>query len=147
MDKKLLSEGIVVFDLEVKSKREAICKIADMLERDGRLYCKEKYIEDVWEREVSSSTAVGFLVATPHAKSCHVKYPSLAFAKLKNPIQWDDNEKVQIIFQIGVPSPGQGDYHLEIISKIFRNLVHDEFIETLLNAKNKEDIIQLLKDF
>ena len=29
-------------------------------------------------------------------------------------MKWDDSEEVDMVFQIGVPSPGQGDRHLEI---------------------------------
>lgn len=66
----------------------------------------------------------------PHAKSVHVKTPSLGFARLAKPIQWDDNEKVDLVFQIAVPSPGQGDLHLKIISSLFRKMVYPEFLKS-----------------
>ena len=77
MEKKLMSDAIVMFDVEAESAEEIIRRIADMMDEDGRLIDKEGYVADVMAREASSSTAVGFSVATPHSKSVHVKEPHL----------------------------------------------------------------------
>lgn len=146
MNKELITNDIIIFDLEAETKQEIIEKLADAMDKDGRLESKEGYVKDVLAREESSSTAIGFETATPHSKSVHVKEPSLAFARLKHPIQWDD-EEVSMIFQIAVPSPGQGDRHLEILSKLFRNLVYDSFREQMLQVKTKEEIVGILKEF
>ena len=44
-------------------------KMADVMEQNDRLIDKETYVADVLQREKVSGTAVGFSVATPHAKS------------------------------------------------------------------------------
>jgi fructose-specific phosphotransferase system IIA component len=139
-----MSKEIVMFDVEASSAEEVIRMIADAMDDDGRLIDKEGYIADVMAREASSSTAVGFSVATPHSKSVHVKEPSLAFVRLKNKMKWDDSEEVDMVFQIGVPSPGQGDRHLEILAGLFRKVMHDDFREDLANAKSAEDVIKLI---
>ena len=123
MAKELMSKEIVMFDAEAGSAEEVIRMIADAMDADGRLIDKEGYIADVMAREASSSTAVGFSVATPHSKSVHVKEPSLAFVRLAKPMKWDDSEEVDIVFQIGVPSPGQGDRHLEILAGLFKTSI------------------------
>ena len=142
--KELMSGEIVMFDVEAESADEIIRLIADSMEKDGRLIDKDGYIADVKAREASSSTAVGFSVATPHSKSVHVKEPSLAFVRLAKPINWDDAEEVDMVFQIGVPSPGQGDRHLEILAGLFRKIMHDDFREQLGNAKTAEEVIKLI---
>lgn len=144
MAKELMSKEIVLFDVEASTKEEIINIISDAMDRDGRLIDKDGYIADVMKREAGSSTAVGFMVATPHAKSVSVKEPSLAFLKLKDAIKWDNDEEVQMVFQIGVPSPGQGDRHLEILSALFRNLVHEDFREKLSSAATADDVIALV---
>lgn len=144
MAKELMSREIVMFDVEAGSAEEVIRLIADAMEKDDRLTNKEGYVADVMAREASSSTAVGFSVATPHSKSTNVKEPSLAFVRLAKPIQWDDSEEVDIVFQIGVPSPGQGDRHLEILAGLFRKVMHDDFREQLGNAKTAEEVIKLV---
>ncbi len=142
--KELMSDEIVMFDVEANSAEEVIRLIADAMDADGRLIDKEGYIADVMKREESSSTAVGFSVATPHSKSVHVKEPSLAFVRLKNSMKWDDSEEVDMVFQIGVPSPGQGDRHLEILAGLFRKVMHDDFREDLAKAKSAEEVIKLI---
>ena len=144
MSKELIANDIILFDLEAETKQEIIEKLADAMDKDGRLEDKDGYMADVLAREESSSTAIGFETATPHAKSISVKEP--AFARLKHPIKWDD-EEVSMIFQIAVPSPGQGDRHLEILSKLFRNLVYDSFRDQMLQATTKEEIVDILKEF
>ena len=146
MEKELINENIVLFDVEATDKEGVIRLIAESMNEDGRLIDKEGYVKDVLKREKKSSTAIGFSTATPHAKSVSVKEPSLSFVHLKNPMQWDD-EKVTMVFQIAVPSPGQGDRHLEILAKLFRNLVHDEFRNKLSAAKNQREVVDLLKGF
>ncbi len=144
MEKKLMSDAIVMFDVEAESAEEIIRRIADMMDEDGRLIDKEGYVADVMAREASSSTAVGFSVATPHSKSVHVKEPSLAFVRLAKPMKWDDTEEVDMIFQIGVPSPGQGDRHLEILAALFRKIMHDDFREQLAGAGTADEVIELI---
>ena len=58
-------------------------------------------------------------------------------------MKWDE-EEVSMVFQIGVPSPGQGDRHLEILAMLFRNLVYDEFVGKLASSESEQDIVDML---
>ncbi len=147
MEKQLLTKELVMFHLKAETKEDVIQAIAEAMEQDGRLENKEGYIADVLKREASSSTAVGFDTATPHAKSEYVKEPSLAFVRLAHPISWDGKEEVSMVFQIGVPAVGHGDRHLEILASLFRQLVHDDFREKLLAAENESEIVEIMKSF
>ena len=144
MEKDIISNKLVMFDAEAESAQDVISMITDIMYKDDRIFDKEGYIADVMKREKQSSTAVGFSIATPHAKSVHVKTPSLAFVRLKNKIQWDDSEEINMVFQIGVPAPGEGNRHLEILASLFRKILHDDFRESLANAKTAEEVIQLI---
>ena len=126
MAKDLMSKEIVMFDVDAKDRDEVINLIADAMDKDGRLIDKEGYVADVMKREAGSSTAVGFSVATPHS------------------MKWDDSEEVELVFQIGVPSPGQGDRHLEILAGLFRKVMHDDFREKLFSAKTADEVIELI---
>lgn len=83
----LISPELVIFDSGVSYRDEAIKQMADAMEAAGKLSDKEQYLKDVFERENSASTAVGFSIATPHAKSSGVKEACLSFTRFKNPIQ------------------------------------------------------------
>lgn len=144
MEEQLISQELVLFGMEAKNREEVIDRLASLMAADGRLLDKAGYQQDVLTREGQSSTAVGFLTATPHAKSSHVKYPSLAFARLEHPIKWDEQEEVELIFQVAVPLEEQGDRHLEILSGLFRKLIYDEFRDELLYADSKEKVLELI---
>lgn len=144
MARELINKELIVFDAEAENSQEVITMVADMMNRDDRLTDMDGYIKDVLHREASSSTAIGFHIATPHAKSEHVKEPSLAFVHLKEPIKWDGKEKAEMIFQIGVPAPGQGNRHLEILAALFRKIIHDDFREKLAAAMTPEEVIELI---
>lgn len=145
MEPKLMSKGMILFDMAAKNKEDVISQMSDLMGADGRLIDRNGYEQDVLTREAQASTSVGFLTATPHAKSAHVSAPSLAFARLRRPIKWDDGEEeVSLVFQVAVPLKGQGDRHLEILAALFRKLIYDEFREALLNADTKEKVLELV---
>lgn len=140
---ELMNEKLVLFDLEAESKEEVVAEIAGRMEVQGRLKDKKGYVIDVLKREEGAPTSIGFLIATPHAKSVHVKESSLAFARLKKPIEWE-GEDVQLVFQIAVPDPGQGEKHLEILAKLSRKIIHEDFRESLMKAANEKEILSLV---
>lgn len=141
----LISPDLVIFDSGVSYRDEAIKQMSDAMEAAGKLNDKEQYIKDVFERENSASTAVGFSIATPHAKSAGVKEACLAFTRFKTPIQWDANsEPVAIAFQIAVPE-GAANQHLDILAIIFRNLIHEDFRQKLMKAESPEEICSLVE--
>lgn len=146
MESELMTRGLVLFDMEADSREEVISKMADLMNTDGRLLDRNGYETDVLTREAQSSTSVGFLTATPHAKSDYVEVPSLAFARLKKPIAWDKDskEEVSLVFQVAVPLKAQGDRHLEILAGLFRKLIYDEFRAELLRADTKERVLELI---
>lgn len=144
MNESLMAVPFVMFDLEAECKEQVMGALAEKMNQEGRLFDLNGYVEDVKAREAQASTAVGMDTATPHAKSVHVKTPSLAFARLKHPIDWDGKEQVELVFQIAVPSPGQGDLHLKIISSLFRKMVYPEFLEQLKKAQTPEEVMALV---
>ncbi|MDR2025550.1 PTS sugar transporter subunit IIA [Lacrimispora indolis] len=144
MEKPLMSRELIVFGMEAESREEVIGQMAALMEQDSRLKDKAGYEQDVLVREGQASTAVGFFTATPHAKSSHVKCPSLTFARLKKPLKWDDQEEVELVFQVAVPLEGQGDRHLEILAGLFRKLIYDEFRDELLKADSREKVMELV---
>ncbi len=146
MNELLMAAPFILFDLEAEHQEEVMNALAEKMYQEGRLLDLDGYVEDVKAREAQASTAVGMGVATPHAKSVHVKTPSLAFARLHHPIDWDGKEQVDLVFQIAVPSPGQGDLHLKIISSLFRKMVYPEFLEKLKKVEKPEEVMELVRE-
>ena len=140
----LINENLIAFDLEAENRDDAISKLVDVIDAEGRISNKDQFVADILKRESTCTTAIGFGIATPHAKSSGVKEPALAFAKLAHPIKWDDeSEEINTMFMIGVEESG-ADQHLEILASIFRQLVHKKFRDQLAEATSKEDIVKLI---
>ena len=95
---QVITTDLICLDVEAESKEK--------LDKAGRLNDKDEYIAEVFKREETYATGVGFSVATPHAKTDAVKTASVAFARLKKAIHWDDEDDVTMIFQLAVPCTG-----------------------------------------
>ncbi len=141
---QIITKELIVLDLDVNTKEEAIDELSKVLEEQGRLISCDGFLEQVFSREDLCSTAIGFDVAIPHGKCDGVKDASLAFAKLKNEIKWCEDEVVKYVFLIAVPEAEAGDTHLKILAQISRNLMKDEFREELNKATEKSQFLELL---
>jgi fructose-specific phosphotransferase system IIA component len=144
---KIITEDLIVLDLDASTKEEVIRTLASKMENIGRLNSLDGYIEGVFAREKEYATAIGFNVATPHALVPAVKTCSVCFAKLAKPIKWSENEEdedVDLIFQIAVPSIAEGNTHLRILATLSRKLMRDEFRNALREAKTTQDVLVLI---
>ncbi|MHB8172531.1 MAG: PTS sugar transporter subunit IIA, partial [Thermincolia bacterium] len=63
------------------------------------------------------------------------------------PIDWQslDGNPVSIVFMIAVPEEHVGNEHLQILVAISRKLIHEDFRNQLLGAKNSVEITSILK--
>ena len=114
------------------------------MESQDRLIDYNGFIAQVNAREESFPTSIGFSFAIPHGKCAAVKTASLAFARLKNEVQWSEDEKSKYIFLIAVSDKDAGDEHLKILAKISRKIMSEEFREKLKNASNIDEILEIL---
>lgn len=139
---ELMSVNIVDLNMDVKTKKRAIRKIAKMLDDDDRINCKHGFIKDVYKREEMESTNMGVGIAIPHSKADAIKKSSVALARLKNAISWEDGgEKVKIIFLLAVSPNDEGVAHLEVISKVATLLMEDDFLDFLNNTDDAQKLI------
>lgn len=102
-------------------------------------------VADLHAREAEASTGFGDGVAIPHAKSANVTTPSVVFARLGAPVEWHalDDAPVDTVINILVPEGGN-DTHLQLLAKLARNLVHEDFV-TKLKRDPIEDVCALIE--
>jgi PTS system fructose-specific IIA component len=140
----LITKELIALDVDFSTKEEVITEMAKLMESKGVLNDYEGYIKQVFVRENTFPTAIGFEVAIPHGKTDAVKSASLAFARLKNEIQWSEEEKVKYVFLIAVPATDAGDIHLQILAQLSRKIMRDEFREKLKNSLEVDQLLELL---
>lgn len=138
----------IIFTNKFSSKQEAIIKLSELLVESQIVMDKEKFIEDIFERENRGSTFVGEQLAIPHGFSNQVKRPSLAIARVDNPFSWDGNSNmVKLIILFAIPEETGMEKESEILKNIAAALGDEDLIKRLLSAEKKEDLIYILKNY
>ena len=94
------------------------------------------------EREKEFSTAFGNGVAIPHAKSSKVLKTGVFVYKSVNAINWD-GEEVKLAIAIITPEDSS-NVHLQILSQLYRKLMHSDFRESLLNAETEMEVLKII---
>ncbi|MDW8801327.1 fructose-specific PTS transporter subunit EIIC [Clostridium sp. A1-XYC3] len=142
---ELLKRDTIILDLNSKSKAEVIDELVNKLDTAGRLSNTEEYKKAIWKRENEFSTGIGDGIAIPHAKTTAVKVPSIAFGRSKEGIDYDslDGTNAHIFFMIAA-SEGAHNEHLETLSRLSSLLMNESFKEGLVNAKSKDEILNLI---
>lgn len=130
---------LIVEQLNVGSKNEAIESLIQELDKERYLKDKGQFYLDVLERENSFPTYIGNEIGLPHSQSIGVENPCVVIGKLTKDIVWtEDDEKVNLIFLIAVPKENEGNLHLKILSKLARLLMHDDFRNSIKTLEKKE---------
>lgn len=143
--KDLIKESTIKLQLDAKDKNSVLDEMIKLLVDDDVVSDKNKFKEDILSREELSNTGIGFEIAIPHAKSKAVKEARIAIGITNNGIDYGsiDGQDIKMIFMIAV-SEDQSDLHLKALANLSRKLMHDEFRESILNAKTEKEIIDML---
>lgn len=136
----------VLLQVQGRTKDAVIEEMASLLDKDGVLTDKSKFIEAIYEREKLSTTGMGMGIAIPHAKTSAVKTPRVAVGISKEGFDFEseDGEPAHMIFMIATSDKG-GDLHLKTLAALSGKLIHEEFINSLMNAATRQEIVQLLE--
>ena len=143
----LYCANTVTLQVKGKTKDEVIEEMASLLEKDGALTDKETFKKAIYDREALSTTGMGMGIAIPHAKTNAVKIPRVAVGVSKEGFDFasEDGQPAHLVFMIATNETG-GDLHLKTLAELSGKLMHEEFTDSLLNAKSREEIVRLLEN-
>ena len=143
----LLNEDFILNTFKGESKEEIINELIDLFKDDSRVSNINDVKTCVLEREKIMSTGVGKGFAIPHGKTNSISDILAAFGKSEKPIDYDalDAEPVHLVFLLVGKDAFVGK-HIKLLSRISRLMNGDEFREKLLNAKDKNEILQIFKE-
>lgn len=140
----LTSEDIVIVGLVAETKEDATRQVAETLAAAGRVTDLEGFLEDVRAREAQMATGLPGGIGIPHARSAHVTTPSVAVATSEKGVNFGAADgPAHLIFLIAAPD-GADDKHLHILAKLARKLVHEDFRQSLREARNGADIAEII---
>jgi PTS system fructose-specific IIA component/PTS system nitrogen regulatory IIA component len=143
----LLSENTIVLNLELTSKSQVIEKMLSIVEHHPAVEDIVKLKEDVLRREQEMSTGIGKQIALPHAKTDAVTEPVLAFATLRDEINFDsiDSMPVRIVFLLATPERMLTE-HLKLLGRITRLAGRDELRRKLMHSGVPGDVLELFRE-
>ncbi|HCG6025478.1 TPA: PTS sugar transporter subunit IIA [Vibrio parahaemolyticus] len=140
---ELTNVNLIKGNLQANNKKEVFEELAQMLFENNRISSKEAFLTDIEVRETLSVTSMDG-IAYPHAKSKAVTEPAIAVGVKREGIEYGDEEGVKptIFFMIASPDNG-ADHHIYVLQELFGKF-SEEFIEDIHNAKDENQILNIL---
>ncbi|EIA0833209.1 PTS sugar transporter subunit IIA [Vibrio parahaemolyticus] len=140
---ELTNVNLIKGNLQENNKKEVFEELAQMLFENNRISSKEAFLTDIEAREVLSVTSMDG-IAYPHAKSKAVTEPAIAVGVKREGIEYGDEEGVKptVFFMIASPDNG-ADHHIYVLQELFGKF-SEEFIEDIHNAKDENQILNIL---
>lgn len=144
-----LKAELIIPGLQADSSDDIFEALGGELVKQG--YCKESYVQALKNREAEFPTGINTGekgVAIPHTDVSHVNKKGIAIATIKNPVSFmemgtdDEYVNVQVVFMLAVDEKG----HLELLQAILGILQDQELLNQLIEAKNAEEIIEIIKN-
>ncbi|HBH7905058.1 PTS sugar transporter subunit IIA [Vibrio parahaemolyticus] len=140
---ELTNINLIKGNLQANNKKEIFEELAQMLFENNRISSKEAFLTDIEAREALSVTSMDG-IAYPHAKSKAVTEPAIAVGVKREGIEYGDEEGVKptVFFMIASPDNG-ADHHIYVLQELFGKF-SEEFIEDIHNAKDENQILNIL---
>ena len=142
----MIRKELVFVNQDFKNREELFDFLIEKINELGLIDDKKEYLDAILKREEEFSTAIGYDLALPHGQTDTVHEPFVAFCRLNNPIEWSNENKnlVKMVFLLGVRETHGADAHLRILATLSRNLMHEEFRNQILKAKNADEVYVIL---
>jgi PTS system fructose-specific IIA component/PTS system nitrogen regulatory IIA component len=144
-----VSREAVRADLTADDKESVIREMVQALLAAGKIAPSEfeGIIKAILKREELGSTGIGRGVAVPHTKHASVDRLIGTVGVSAEGVDFDslDGEKVHLFFLLISPPDRPGD-HLRALENVSRQLRDDTFCRFLKQAKNSDEILQLLDE-
>ncbi|TOP84349.1 PTS fructose transporter subunit IIA [Vibrio parahaemolyticus] len=140
---ELTNVNLIKRNLQANNKKKVFEELAQMLFENNRISSKEAFLTDIEARETLSVTSMDG-IAYPHAKSKAVTEPAIAVGVKREGIEYGDEEGVKptVFFMIASPDNG-ADHHIYVLQELFGKF-SEEFIEDIHNAKDENQILNIL---
>lgn len=142
----LLKPQAIILGATPRNKAQAFQTLIDLHSKAKNILDVEQYKKGILEREKGGTTAIGDGIAIPHCKSSAVSKPGLAAITVPNGVDCNsmDGKPTKLMFMIAAPM--DGDLHLEVLSRLTVLLMDEDFRNSLLNAKSKEEFLSIINE-
>lgn len=145
----VLSEELILLNLEVQNQVDALSKMAKNLEELG--FVKNSYKQAVIEREKIFPTGLQgseIGIAIPHTDAIHVNQQSISVAVLNQPVEFihmgseDQKVSVKIVFMLAIE---KADSQLEMLQKLINLIQQEEVLQQIIKSEPRKEVLDLLR--
>jgi mannitol/fructose-specific phosphotransferase system IIA component (Ntr-type) len=138
----LLAENVLL-DLDVKSRAEAVQRVAESLRGDFRISNWKEFLRALKAREAVGKVNLEHELTLPHVRTSAVTKMLMAFGRIKDPIR-DENVLIQFVVLVGIPETMDSDY-LRLVGTLMRVFREDVIRHKLLCAQDPEEILRVFE--
>lgn len=141
----LLKKDSIDLNVEASNKKDILKKAVELMDNNGNIIDKDKYLELVLKREEEGTTGIGEEIAIPHGKGDSISAPGLAAMVIPNGVDFEalDEKPVKLLFLIAAPNTKE-NVHLEVLSRLSTLLMDEKFREELINAQSKDEFLKII---
>ncbi len=139
---QILQPSRIALDITAMDKNQAILEVAGIVRGDADMVDFDLFCRELLARDELRSTAAGYGVAFPHARTDAVREIVIAAGRSPGGIQFGE-ERVHYIFVIGTPREKVSDY-LVAVGTLARLLRMEKIRASLARAATPEDFIRAL---
>ncbi len=142
---EVMSKEAILDDLKSQNKKGILEELVVPLASSTGLN-SEDLVRVLMERERLGSTGIGGGIGIPHGKIKDLESLVLGFGLSRNGINFEsiDGEPTHIFFVLITPEDSTG-LHLKLLARISRILKNDHFKERLLNAADRDELFEIIK--
>lgn len=139
---QLIQPSRVLLNLAATNKNEAILEVANIVRSEPDVVDFDSLCKELLARDELRSTAAGYGVAFPHARTDAVREIVIAVGRSAAGVIFGE-EKVRFIFVIGTPREKVSDY-LVAVGTLARLLRTEKVRDALAGAQTPEEFVQAL---
>lgn len=145
----MFSEDLIYINESYSSQDDLFNQISkDFLEKG---YVYDSYQQALKQREITYPTGLQTAVcgiAIPHTEAIHIKKQAIAVVRLEEPVIFkemvgDTNVSVKLLFFLLVK---EKESQVQVLSNLMGLFSNNHFINTLLNSKNKAQILKTINN-
>ncbi|WP_433602538.1 PTS fructose transporter subunit IIABC [Nocardia sp. CA-135953] len=143
----IITTELISLDTDLGTAKETvIATLAQRLTDNGRATSAEALRDAALARESQSATGLPGGIAIPHCRNAAVTSASLGFARLAPAVDFGAADgPADLVFLIAAPE-GAGAEHMKLLSGLARALVRPEFVRSLREAANADEVVALVTD-
>ncbi len=146
MIEELLKKDKIIFDMQAKTKDEALQELINPLNLSDER--RKVVLEALRKREAIGSTGIGHGIAIPHTRSVVLDSVSLVVGRSKEGVDFDalDGKPVHLFFLLVAPPNDPGTKYLITLGEVAR--MAKKLIEknAYLNAGDGDEFFKILKE-